>query len=399
MTWQRLEVDDDRRRACSRARRRASPTRCGCSAASGRSASSPARTPRSPLLVEAARRARADRAPAPGRARRTAGRWSSAARSACRSRRRSSARRCATGPAAVRLAAEAGLRAPARARRRRRRRRGCRGACAARSRSRCGADDGLDPVGRAELALLARRAADARGGARGRDAPAARRSRRCPAPAPAPGALERLGELVRDVVQRAGRGRAAVGPGADGVPVPGRRGRERSSEVQLDAAEYPGGHLDWYSFDRAGEEAPDMGARGGLSRARRCASCRRRRASPARPRRAGGRSRTRAVWFGDVGSAPEDLARVAVAWLRHDVRRRLVPRPVPAARRRDRARRRGGVLDTFGDDARHPLVRRARRTRPRVALLRADRRRLRRRRPSSRTGAARGCCCRRRSPA
>ena len=41
--------------------------------------------------------------------------------------------------------------------------------------------------------------------------------------------------------------------------------------------------------------------------------CRRARDSPARRRHAGGSSRTPSVWFGDLGTAPEDLARVAVA--------------------------------------------------------------------------------------
>ena len=49
-------------------------------------------------------------------------------------------------------------------------------------------------------------------------------------------------------------------------------------------------------------------------------------------------------------------------WLRHDVRRRLVPRPLPAARRRDRARRRRWSCSTPSASSSHPLLRRARRT-------------------------------------
>ena len=127
-------------------------------------------------------------------------------------------------------------------------------------------------------------------------------------------------------------------------------GLERQGEVQLDAAEYAGGRLDWYSFDVAPRTLPGMGARGALEQPRPARACRRPPASPARPRRAGGRSRTRAVWFGDLDTAPEDLARVAVAasarsfgddWF-------LVPCRLPAGVHR-RAPTRVTVLDTFGE--------------------------------------------------
>ena len=89
-------------------------------------------------------------------------------------------------------------------------------------------------------------------------------------------------------------------------------GVSTEGEVQLDAAEYPGGHLDWYSFDRAALDAPDMGARGKLEEHHL-------RVLPT-PARFAGQAASRwwqvenaAVWFGDTGAAPEDLARVAVA--------------------------------------------------------------------------------------
>ena len=181
-----------------------------------------------------------------------------------------------------------------------------------------------------------------------------------------------------ELVQRAGRVRQPWDPQRMEYRFQVAAGVGRDAEVQLDATEYVGGHLDWYSFDRAGKDAPDLGARGALER-HTCACSR----SPAR---FSGQAASRwwqvedgEVWFGDIGTAPEDLARVAVAgfgmafgdnWY-------LVPCRLP-----------GGVIAraTRGDGARHvrrgapdPLVRRARRPRPALALLRAHRRRVGRR--------------------
>ena len=215
-----------------------------------------------------------------------------------------------TGPAALRLAAEAGLEL--------RRALVTGGAAAAlldrlvdAFTLRLGADDGLDPVGRAELALLARRAPDARavladlasGGAVVERLPGAGALRPvfdawrtwyagwCAEPAP--------GTRAWDPQHMEYRFQVAAGVG---------EGRE----LQLDATEYPGGHLDWYAFDVAAGEAPALGARGELApHAARVLPT---------PARFAGQAASRwwqledaAVWFGDLGSAPEDLARVAVA--------------------------------------------------------------------------------------
>ena len=173
------------------------------------------------------------------------------------------------------------------------------------------ADAGLDAVGHAELALLARRAPDARavledlgaGGAVVDGLPGAGPLRAvfdawrdwcagwCAEPEP--------GAAPWDPQRMAYRFQVAAGIGGD-------------AELQLDAAEYTGGRLDWYAFDLAAQHAPAIGARGSLEH-------RDIRVLPT-PARFAGQAASRwwqledaAVWFGDLGSAPEDLARVAVA--------------------------------------------------------------------------------------
>lgn len=217
-----------------------------------------------------------------------------------------------SGPAAVRLAAEAGFEL--------RRELVARGvpasvvdAVRAAFALDLGADDGLDPVGRTELELLARRAPDARAvfddHERGGPTMAAVSGTQTPA---AQEAIAAWAGWYADWCSE---------PAGAGEPWDPQRmeyrfqvaaGVSRDAEVQLDATEYFGGHLDWYSFDRAAKTAPDMGARGALER------------HPVRvlpsPARFSGQAASRwwqvedgAVWFGDIGSAPEDLARVAVA--------------------------------------------------------------------------------------
>ena len=282
-----------------------------------------------------------------------------------------------TGPAALRLAAEAGLEL--------RRALVTGGAAAAlldrlvgAFTLRLGADDGLDPVGRAELALLARRAPDARavladlasGGAVVERLPGAGALRPvfdawrtwyagwCAEPAP--------GTRAWDPQHMEYRFQVAAGVG---------EGRE----LQLDATEYPGGHLDWYAFDVAAGEAPALGARGELApHAARVLPT---------PARFAGQAASRwwqledaAVWFGDLGSAPGGPGAGRRCRLRHHLRRRLVPGPVPAADRQRRPRRAGEGSRLLRRAARDPLVRRARRPRPRLAVLRAHRRSLGRRR-------------------
>ena len=117
------------------------------------------------------------------------------------------------------------------------------------------ADAGLDPVGHAELALLARRAPDARavledlaaGGAVVDGLPGAGPLRPvfdawrdwcagwCAEPEP--------GAAPWDPQRMAYRFQVAAGIGGD-------------AELQLDAAEYTGGRLDWYAFDLAAQHAP-----------------------------------------------------------------------------------------------------------------------------------------------
>ena len=174
-----------------------------------------------------------------------------------------------------------------------------------------GPDDGLDPVGDAELVLLARRAPDARavladlaaGGAVVAGLPGAH-------------ALQPVFDAWREWYA-----------GWCAEPTPGVRswnpqrmeyrfqvaaGIGDGAELQLDAEEYAGGRLDWYAFDVAADGTPALGARGALER-------REVRVLPT-PARFAGQAASRwwqledaAVWFGDLGSAPEDLARVAVA--------------------------------------------------------------------------------------
>jgi hypothetical protein len=215
-----------------------------------------------------------------------------------------------SGPAAVRLAADAGLQlwrfldtahAPPE--------------LAAKLRAMyklaLGPDDGLDPVGRAQLALLARRSFDARklhaellrGGA---------------ALKALPGMTQ---PLVRAAVDAWDRWYGALysEPAAGAASWDPRHmeyrfqiaaGVSRSAEVQLDAREYTGGHLDWYGFDIAARGS-DMGARGDLTKHTL-------RVLPT-PARYAGQAASRwwqvenaDVWLGDLASAPEDLARAAV---------------------------------------------------------------------------------------
>ena len=215
-----------------------------------------------------------------------------------------------TGPAALRLAAEAGLEL--------RRALAARGASAALLDRLVdaftlapGADDSLDPVGRAELVLLTRRAPDARrvvadlanGGA---------------VVGGLPGASALLPVFEAWRTWYAGW---AAEPAADAAPWDPQRmeyrfqvgaGVGEEGELQLDAAEYPGGHLDWYTFDKAPADARALGASGALE-------SHHVRVLPT-PARFAGQAASRwwqvedaSVWFGDLGSAPEDLARVAVA--------------------------------------------------------------------------------------
>jgi len=217
------------------------------------------------------------------------------------------------GPAAVRLAAEAGLEL--------RRALAARGVTARLTDAlprafplELGADDGLDPVGRSELELLARRVPDARavfddhvrsGGADFAALPGA-------AAADAQAAVGAWATWYATWCSEPADGAEPWNPERMEYRFQISAGVSPQGEVQLDAAEYPGGHLDWYSFDSAAGDAPDMGARGQLEQHHL-------RVLPT-PARFAGQAASRwwqvedaAVWFGDIGAAPEDLARVAVA--------------------------------------------------------------------------------------
>ena len=252
-------------------------------------------------------------------------------------------------------------------------------------------DDGIDPVGRAQLELLARRAiaADAlqvavtEAGDR-----------------PVPGVPTDASPAVRQAL----RTWADWYAGLFSEPAPGTRawnpermeygfqiaaGVGIQREVQLAAPEYTGGSLDWYSFDLAAGGL-SMGASGRLTEHTL-------RVLPTPARFAGQAAsrwwqvENRDVWFGDITTAPEDLARAAVAaygavagdnWY-------LVPCRLPSG-----VLVRGkqvNVLDTFGRDPRHPLLRRAGRRGAGMAVLRADRGHFRRRcSPAPRTGGGAG---------
>jgi hypothetical protein len=174
-------------------------------------------------------------------------------------------------------------------------------------------DDGIDPVGRAQLELLARRAiaADALqvDVAEAEDGP-----------------LPGLPADASPDVERALRAWAAWYGELFSEPSPGPRSwnPERmeygfavaasvgfQQEVQLGAPEYTGGSLDWHSFDIA-KGGLQMGASGPLTEHSLCVV-------PTPARYAGQAAsrwwqvENRDVWFGDITTAPEDLARAAVA--------------------------------------------------------------------------------------
>ena len=175
-----------------------------------------------------------------------------------------------------------------------------------------GRDDGLDPVGRAQLALLARRSFDARklhadwatGGKvlnalPGMDLRAVK------------GAVDAWAHWYAGLYSEPAAGAASWDPQHMEYRFQIAAGISAKAELQLEAREYTGGHLDWYGFDRP-KGNPDMGARGTLRKHTL-------RVLPT-PARFAGQAASRwwqvenaGVWFGDLASAPEDLARAAVA--------------------------------------------------------------------------------------
>jgi hypothetical protein len=252
------------------------------------------------------------------------------------------------GPAAARIAAEAALqlwrllgtaRAPA----------GLAPALRKRFPLVLPADDGLDPVGRAQLELLARRgvAADALYDVLAAQGPDGLTGMPGIGLRPVRNALDAWKRWYEDLFSEPPEGAGSwdasrmeysfqVAAGLGGF----------ENELRLEAAEYTGGRVDWYSFDVASTGFP-MGAAGALEQHELCVL-------PTPVRFAGQAAsrwwqvENRDVWFGDMNTAPEDLARFAVAsyaltfgddWLR-------VPCRLPAGVivRADSVR----VLDTFG---------------------------------------------------
>jgi hypothetical protein len=166
------------------------------------------------------------------------------------------------------------------------------------------ADDGLDPVGRAQLALLARRSFDAR------SLRAALRAGKAPAGVPA-AALDAWEAWYDALVSEPPPGTGAWDPGRMEYAFQVAAGLDAKSELRLAAPEYVGGHLDWFTVD-LDLSGPDMATRGS-------ATAHDLRVLPT-PARFAGQAASRwwevedgAVSLVDLGAAPEDLARVAVA--------------------------------------------------------------------------------------
>ena len=170
--------------------------------------------------------------------------------------------------------------------------------------------DGLDPVGRLQLELLARRSLDApalaaalAGGPRAADLP--------PIPAgDVRDAVDAWEAWYAGLVSEPGAGTRSWDPRRMEYRFQVAAGAARDREIQLDAPEYAGGRLDWDAFDVAAKP-PDMGARGGVQRHDL-------RVLPT-PARFAGQAASRwwqledaSVWFGDLAAAPEDLARAVL---------------------------------------------------------------------------------------
>jgi hypothetical protein len=209
-------------------------------------------------------------------------------------------------------------------------------------------DDGLDPVGRAQLELLARRSLDARKLhaelARGGRALVALPGMKQPE---VRAAVDAWGRWYAGLYSEPPAGTASWDPRHMEYRFQIAAGISDKAEVQLDAREYTGGHLDWYGFDLA--RGNDMGARGALEPHSL-------RVLPT-PARYAGQAASRwwqvenaDVWFGDIATAPEDLARAAVSayGMQFGVDWFLVPVSLPSGVivRTESVK----VLDTFGGE-------------------------------------------------
>ena len=163
-------------------------------------------------------------------------------------------------------------------------------------------DDGLDPVGDAELVLLARRAPDARAVLADLAAGGAVVAG-CPAQPRAQPVFDAWRELVRRLVREPTPGRPPWNPQRMEYRFQVAAGIGATPSSSSTPTEYAGGRLDWYAFDVAAEGAPALGARGALER-------RDVRVLPT-PARFAGQAASRwwqledgAVWFGDLGARP-----------------------------------------------------------------------------------------------
>jgi hypothetical protein len=166
-------------------------------------------------------------------------------------------------------------------------------------------DDALDPVGRAELALLARRSFDAR---------ALRAAAALPASitgAAATRAFDAWTVWYDALYPTPAVNTTSWAPSRMEYSFRLGAHPDGDDEVVLDAPEYVGGRLDWYSFDLRTDLAALQAAP--------AKSDRRVNVIPTTATFAGQAAsrwwevEDSAVWFGDLHAAPEDLARVAVA--------------------------------------------------------------------------------------
>ena len=238
-----------------------------------------------------------------------------------------------------------------------------RGVSARRSRK----DDGLDPAGRAELELLARRSVDGRRiaprhGRRARTvgrAVAARRRRRG-WPADSPGGQRLVRSRSRDFVRYAAPSTPSWRSGPARVPVPPRRPAGRRPRSRSRHRSTAGGTLDWYHFDRVPNADP-LGAAGDQSTRELTVLP----APAALPRdagsRASGRSRTRRCRSATSSAARRTSCVPSSAASRPSTADGLDGRAVPPPRRQRRQGREAHGPRRLRRTPRHPGRRRARR--------------------------------------
>ena len=346
---------------CSAACRRRCAIRCGCSRGSGRSASSWATTPARRFRPRSASRCAPSRPIGPGTddAATARDRSELADRSARRARSRgaAAARLGAARAATSRTwCAQAGIAAPDD---------GDRGVSRGVPDRRRVPRSDLRADRRAALSRPRRGTRHRRRGtvsSRPRQSPTGQPP---PIPLPPEAANPGMAKVLADfvayrgvAVQRAGAG-LRLAAAAARLCLRARLARAGAEPACSNAPEFPGGHLDWYSFSLANGAAERRSSRPIRRRSRRrpSTSCPTTSSSAACPIRAGGTSRTRVTDFGQLDAEHVDLAKLLVMefalvygndWF-------SVPVPVTSASRAP-IRRRGTlsrvttlvVTDTFG---------------------------------------------------